>query len=183
MFLVSSAIYLVNHYQTFFFGNFKFESVIQLDLKSEKYTTEIWTKTAKEVLIDVVKSVETEDKFPIGITNSIGFPLNVNAAEHVFAALIARWFNFSSTGLNGFISIVNTGGKPEIDYHNYLAANPYILEPFHAQIWSKPRFVEALVPDFLIRSMDDSYTVVEIEKADDSIMTKTDAQRSASRPC
>ncbi|MBK8522464.1 MAG: DUF4263 domain-containing protein [Chitinophagaceae bacterium] len=47
-----------------------------------------------------------------------------------------------------------------------------MLEPFHAQIWSKPKFGESLIPDFLIRSMDNNYTVVEIEQADFSIMTK-----------
>ncbi len=132
----------------------------------------MYTKTAKETLIDVVKSVETKGEFPMGITNNFGFAINENAAEHVFAALIARWFNFSSAGLQAFSDLVNTAKRPEIDYQNFLIANPYILEPFHAQIWSKPKFGEDLIPDFVIRSMDNTYTVVEIEQADFPIMTK-----------
>jgi hypothetical protein len=144
-----------------------------LDISSKKYHVNDWTKTAKEVLIDVVKSVETEEKFPIGITNNIGFTTNENAQEHVFAALIARWFNFSSNGLKDFSDLLGNKGKGETDYQNFLVTNPYILEPFHAQIWSKPRFGESLVPDFLIRSMDNNYTVIEIEQPDFPIMTKS----------
>ncbi|MFN3300576.1 MAG: hypothetical protein ACK41Z_10295, partial [Sediminibacterium sp.] len=127
---------------SFIFSRFNLKSIIQLDLSNEKYKTNEWIKTAKKVLIDVVKSVETEEKFPIGITNNIGYSINENASEHIFAALIARWFNFSSTGLQAFSDLVYTSGKPEIDYQKFLTANPYILEPFHAQIWSKPRFGE-----------------------------------------
>lgn len=174
---INNSIRLLSHISSkalsnFFYSRFNLKSVIELDLSSDKYKTEEWTKTAKETLIDVVKSVEIEEKFPIGITSNLGFALNENAAEHVFAALIARWFNFSSTGLQAFFDLVNTTGRPEIDYQNFLISNPYILEPFHAQIWSKPKFGEDLIPDFLIRSMDNTYTVVEIEQADFPIMTK-----------
>ena len=149
------------------------ENVNKLDLSSEKYTTEDWTIAAKETLIQVVKSVEKEDIFPIGIVQNLGFGVNELAQEHIFAALIARWFNFSLFGLNNYLQLVNSKGKPEIDYQNFLKSNPYILEPFHAQIWSKPRFGEDLVPDFLIRSMDNSYIVVEIEQADFQILTNS----------
>ena len=74
-------------------------SIDLLDISNEKYKTNEWTKAAKEALIDVVKSVETKERFPMGITNNLGFAINENAQEHVFAALIARWFNFSSNGL------------------------------------------------------------------------------------
>lgn len=157
---------------SFMFSRFNLKSITELDLASEKYKTEEWTKVAKTVLIDLVKSVETETSFPIGITNNISFPVNENAVEHIFAALLARWFDFSPIGLHAFSKLVNTIGKSEIDYQKFLNANPYILEPFHAQIWSKPKFGEDLIPDFLIRSMDNTYTVVEIEQADFPIMTK-----------
>jgi hypothetical protein len=174
---INNATRLLSHISSkalsdFMYSRFNLKSVIELDLSNDKYKTEEWTKTAKKTLIEVVKSVETEQKFPIGITNNIGLSLNENAAEHVFAALIARWFNFSSTGLKSFFDLVNSTGRPEIDYQNFLIANPYILEPFHAQIWSKPKFGEELIPDFLVRSMDNTYTVVEIEQADFPIMTK-----------
>jgi len=147
-------------------------NVEMLNIFDEKYQKSEWTTVAKEVLIDVVKSVETNEKFPIGITVNMGFSTSEAATEHIFAALISRWFNLSSSGLKQFSDLLNSDEKQEIDLHNFLVSNPYLLEPFHAQIWSKPRFGEDLVPDFMIRSMDNSYTVVEIEKADVQIMTR-----------
>lgn len=159
----------LNH---FLFTRFNLENIRILDLGSDKYKTEEWVTAAKEILVDVVKSIEKDDIFPIGLVQSLSFPVNPITQEHMFAALMARWFNFNLHGLHSYIDLVNLEGRQEIEYQNFLKANPYILEPFHAQIWSKPRFGEQLVPDFLIRSMDNNYTVVEIEQPDFSIMTK-----------
>jgi hypothetical protein len=146
--------------------------VNMLDITSAKYKTDEWTTNAKEALVEVVMSVEENDPFPISIIQQIGFSKSTLASEHLFAALMARWFNFDAGGLKGFAQLIEKSDFPEIIFQNYLKANPLILEPFHAQIWSKPRFGEALVPDFLIRSMDNTYTVVEIERPDMKIMTK-----------
>jgi hypothetical protein len=147
------------------------ECIQKLDICSEKYQSEEWVMTSKEILVDLVKNIEKDENFPTGIISNLGFGNNELAKEHVFASLIARWFNFNSNGLENYINLVNTYNKEEIYYQNFLKSNPYILEPFHAQIWSKPRFGEDYIPDFLIRSMDNSYTVVEIEKPDFQILT------------
>jgi hypothetical protein len=156
----------------FIFVNLNLENIKILDLSSEKYKTEEFISTAKEVLIDVVKSVEKDDIFPIGMVLTLQLSMNEVAQEHMFAALMARWFNFSSHGLYSYMDLVSARGKGEAEYQNFLKVNPYILEPFHAQIWSKPRLGEELVPDFLIRSMDNHYTVIEIEQPDFPIFTK-----------
>jgi hypothetical protein len=156
----------------FLFSKFNFGSIKKLRLESDNYKNDEWVKTAKECLITLAREAEKEDKFPIGLMQNLGFSINEQAQEHMFAALMARWFSLDRNGIENYLELVNQKGKDEIDYQNYLKKNPYILEPFHSQIWSKTRFGESLVPDFLIRSMDDSYTVVEIEKADFQIMTK-----------
>jgi Domain of unknown function (DUF4263) len=149
----------------------KLECIEQLDLGSEKYKTDLLTLRAKEALINIAKSVEKDEAFPIGLTNHFSFTTNERVQEHLFASLMARWFNLSSFGIHGFNNLINRTDATEIDCHNYIKTNPYILEPFHAQIWSKPRFGEHFVPDFLIRAMDNSYTIVEIENPEFSIMT------------
>lgn len=154
------------------FSKFKYDSVQKLELESDKYKREIWVKTAKECLVNLAKEAEKGEKFPIGLMQNLSFSLNEKAQEHLFAALIARWFNLDKNGIDDYLSLVKESGKDEINYQNFLNINQYILEPFHSQIWSKPRFGESLVPDFLIRSMDNSYTVVEIEKPDLPILTK-----------
>lgn len=158
----------------FIFGKFNLPNIVYLDIDNSKFKTTEWKNAAKEILIDVVKSVEKEESFPASIMLNIGLGVtNDNAQEHVFAALIARWFNFSTSGLQSFSNLVSSKKKKEIDYQNFLKNNPYILEPFHAHIWSKPKLGENLIPDFVIRSMDNNYSVVEIEQADFPIMTKS----------
>lgn len=156
----------------FLFSKFNFDSIKSLELKSDRYKEAKWIITAKECLITLAREAEKDDKFPMGLTQNFGFSINEKAQKHIFAALMARWFNLDKNGIENYLELVNQEGKDEIEYQNFLKANPYILEPFHSQIWSKPRFGESLVPDFLIRSMDNSYTVVEIEKTDFLIMTK-----------
>ncbi len=150
-----------------------FENVQQLDLSSDKYLTEELVSTAKEVLIALIQSVEKENTFPMGIIHNLGWGANEIAQEHVFAALMARWFNFSPIGLDNYQKLVSNSKTTESEVHNFLKSAPYVLEPFHAQIWSKPKFGEKLIPDFLIRSMDNNYTIVEIEQPSFSIITKS----------
>lgn len=156
----------------FMFAKSNFESIKKLELDSEKYKKEDWVKTAKECLITLAREAENDDKFPLGLMQNLGFSTNEHAQEHMFAALMARWFKLDRYGIENYLYIVNKKGIDEIEYQNYFKKNPYILEPFHSQIWSKPKFGELLIPDFLIRTMDNSYTIVEIEKADLPIMTK-----------
>lgn len=142
-----------------------------LNLQSEIYKSDEWVSTAKDLLIEIVKSVEKDDAFPIGITNNFLYGYYQPAQEHIFAALLARWFNFNGGGIQSYWELIKSEAA-EIEYQNFLKSNPNLLEPFHAQIWSKPRFGEDLVPDFLIRSMDNTYTVVEIETPEQPIITK-----------
>lgn len=158
----------------FSFGKHNLPNVKYLDLKNDKFKTTEWKNAAKEILIDIVKSVETEESFPSSIMLNIGLgATNEFAQEHVFAALMARWFNFSNSGLKTFEKLVLSLNNKEIVYQNFLKSNPYILEAFHAQIWAKPKLGEILIPDFVIRSIDNNYSVVEIEQADFPIMTKS----------
>ena len=148
------------------------ECVKRLELDSDKYKSETWVTAAKDALINVVKSVERDDTFPIGLMNNLSSEFNPKVQEHLFAALVIRWFNISSNGIEEFNQLIKKTPIEEIECQNFLKTNPYILEPFHAQIWSKPRLGEELIPDFIVRSIDNSYTVIEIEKPDISIMTK-----------
>jgi len=157
----------------FGYGDFNLECIKVLDLKNNKYKSDDWVTFARESLITVVKSVEKEDMFPTSLLLHFVFNDHPIASEHRFAALVARWFNLNSQGIEAYKNIISKKDVEEIECHNFLKNNPYLLEPFHAQIWSKPRFGEELVPDFLIRSMDDSYTIVEIEKPSKKIMTKS----------
>lgn len=153
-------------------ASFNFESIKRLELNSEKYKADKWVKKSRECLILLAKESEKEDIFPLGLISNINIHYDDKVREHIFAALIARWFNLDPNGIDNYMNLIQKNGIHEIEYQNLIKKNPFLLAPFHAQIWSKPRFGESLVPDFLIRSIDDSYTVVEIERPDFPIITK-----------
>ncbi|MFN1218162.1 Shedu anti-phage system protein SduA domain-containing protein [Chryseobacterium kwangjuense] len=128
---------------------------------------------SRNVMVEIV-TAHQGDIFPIEFITALQLHYCPTAQEHIFIALISRWFKFNGSGLIQYHELINSSNTDnnELTFHNFIKENPFLLEPFHAKIWSKPRFGEALVPDFLIRSMDNSYTVVEIEQPGFSIMTR-----------
>jgi hypothetical protein len=95
-----------------------------------------------------------------------------NAITALYAALTSRWFGLNRSGINTFKMLLAEPGVSEEQVQTFLEINPYLLDPFFAEIWAKTRLGESLVADFLIRLMDNSYLVVEIEKPSDMIITK-----------
>jgi hypothetical protein len=128
---------------------------------------------SRNVMIQIITN-HLGDIFPVEFITALQLHYCPAAQEHIFIALISRWFKFSGSGLTKYYDLISSAdtNNNELIFHNFIKENPFLLEPFHAKIWSKPRFGEALVPDFLIRSMDNNYTVVEIEQPSCSIMTR-----------
>lgn len=127
--------------------------------------------SAREGLVEIVRAVEQDDMFPTGMITSLQFPTEPLVQQTYFAALVTRWFHFSKGGISEYLNLIRENHLEEV-YHSYIKSNDNILEPFATKIWSKPKFGEKLIPDFLIQSIDDSYTVVEIEKPTLNIITK-----------
>lgn len=100
----------------FLFSKFNFDSIIKLDLVSDKYKDDEWIIAAKECLITLASEAEKDDKFPIGLMQNLGFSINEQAQEHMFAALMARWFNLDKNGIENYLDLVNQNGKDEIIY-------------------------------------------------------------------
>ncbi|UEG53432.1 DUF4263 domain-containing protein [Mucilaginibacter daejeonensis] len=142
-----------------------------LNLEGNEFKSTSWVASAKNILLNITTSVDKASDFPIGLVTNLQKWDNPPAQHHLFAAMLLRWFNLNSYGLEQFKEVISRKSVSEEDCHTILKNNPYIIEPFNAQVWSKPRFGAKLVPDFLIRSMDDTYTVIEIEKPTDPILT------------
>lgn len=96
-----------------------------------------------------------------------------NAIAELYAALTSRWFGLSRSGFSELRMLLAEQSISEERIQLFLESHPHLLEPFFAEIWAKPRLGEFLVADFLVRLMDDSYLVVEIEKPSDMILTRT----------
>jgi hypothetical protein len=81
-------------------------------------------------------------------------------------------FRIDGRALNEFHYLLQKTDISEQEVHTYLVQNPFLLDPFYEHIWSKEPLGERLEADFIIRLMDDSYIVVEIEKPGDPILNK-----------
>lgn len=129
--------------------------------------------SAREGLIDIMRKMTHEDIFPIGLIQNLSFGMmdNKSVQEILFAAMMTRWFHFDKQGVENYLKLINQTHEEQA-YHSFLETNNFLLDPFSIKIWSKPKFGEVFVPDFLIRSMDNSYTIVEIEKPSLPIITK-----------
>lgn len=129
---------------------------------------------AKAALTQAVKKVEKEDKFPFSVLSALSMGwFSESAQEQIFGALIMRWFQLNPMSVDKYLEVITSREVGESECHKFLAANPYLIDPFYAEIWSKPRFGEKLQPDFVIRSIDNTYTVIEIEDPLKPILTKS----------
>jgi hypothetical protein len=145
-----------------------------LDLASNEFKKEKLKLKAQSALVDLTMIAEEGEKFTTNLAfSSAKASLIPEIQEPIFAALVMRWFHFNNLNIEAYKKLISGEDKQEIVYHNFLKQNTYLLEPFHSQIWSKPRFGELYQPDFLIKSIDNSYTVVEIEKPHLPILTKS----------
>lgn len=141
--------------------------------KIEKLKTEKIKIKAQSALIDLMHNVETEDKFPASlITGLTKTMFTKEAQEQYFAALVMRWFHFSNYSTEKYKDLIYKENLSEEVYHKFLKENPFLLEAFHSKIWSKPRFGELFQPDFVIKNIDNNYTIIEIEKPSLQIITK-----------
>lgn len=134
-------------------------------LESQKWKTETIRISAQSVLVDIMKGIEKETSFPLSAISSLFTSgLHNEVSEQIFSSLVMRWFKLNTQSIQKYNSLIEGEQFEEIKYHNFLKENPHLIEPFHSEFWSKPRFGEGLQPDFLFRLMDDNYVVVEIEK-------------------
>lgn len=144
-----------------------------INLKFKKLRSEKIKIKAQSLLIDLMQNIDIEEKLPVSLLTTLNtFSFSEEAQEQYFAALIMRWFHFNSYSTEKYKNLIYGEHVDEEVYHKFLIENPFLLEAFHTKIWSKPRFGELYQPDFIIKAIDNSYTIVEIEKPYQQIITK-----------
>jgi hypothetical protein len=151
----------------------------KLDLTNSRYKSEGFTQTAKRELSNFVINFEPEVPVPYDLISSLNLlairglqDQNTMAFYNLFFALTSRWFHLNKSGIENYYELIHEQGISEEDVQAYLTNNSYILDPFYAQVWPKAKLGEKLIVDFMVRLMDDTYIVVEIEKPSDPILTQ-----------
>lgn len=100
------------------------------------------------------------------------------AVRPLFMAMCARWLSVGPGTLSQYQELLNSNPKDEPAFHDFFEKHSQMLDPMVLDVWSKPDLHGAPEPDFLIRRIDGTYLVVEIETPAKILITKN-AQLSA----
>lgn len=154
----------------------------QLDLSSNEFRRKEFIQTAQSELVNLILDLPIGQAIDFDLVHTLymlglgtlhsndnrpNYPLN-----SFFTALNTRWLRYNEESITGFMEKIEDQNVSEEEIHKFLEGHPYILEPYHAKIWSKVRLGEGLVADFVVRTMDDNYLVIELEKPSDTILTQ-----------
>ena len=88
---------------------------------------------------------------------------NHSAIKNLSHALALRSVAVGPRVLAAYDDMLAETDDDEPIFHRFFEGHPLLLEPRAFQVWSKPDFHGKLEPDFMIRTYDNSYVVVEIE--------------------
>lgn len=160
----------------------------RIGIDSDKYKSAAFTELARQTLVRIAMDNPRAAHTILDNLSFMGFKAAIGAIKtelddkginvyegafnNMFCAFLGRWFGLNNKVLDSYAELISTPDVSEEQVHQYLAKHPNVLEPFYASLWSKVSLGESLQADFLIRLMDDSYVVVEIEKPTDAILNK-----------
>ena len=135
---------------------------------------------ARRHLHELVLSIEDDDDADLYAAIAL-FALAVQvdvAARNLIHALALRSIAISPKVLASYDHLLSASGDDEPVFQRFLEAHPLLLDPRAFQVWGQPDFHGRFEPDFILRTYDNSYVVVEIETPSKLLITQ-DNQVSA----
>ncbi len=120
--------------------------------------------SAHERLTRYVLALETDADAVRAVAHQLwGVDDDLGPARELFAALAARWLAVSHVTLDQFEALIRSSAGDEPAFQGFLEAHPQLLDPAAMMVWAQPNIVGAKSPDFVVRRIDNTYLVVEIE--------------------
>lgn len=120
---------------------------------------------ARANLNELMLSIDDDDDAALyaGISLQGLAVLNQSAIRHLSHALASRSMAVGPRVLTVYDRLLADRSDDEPTFHRFFESHPLLLDSRAFQVWSKPDLHGQLEPDFLIRTYDDRYLVVEIE--------------------
>lgn len=129
--------------------------------------------TARVKLNELALSFSSDDDaalyvaLPIPVLSS----LVPSAVKPLFLAMSTRWLSVGPATIAKYEELLRSASGEEPALHHFFEGHPELLDPMALDVWSKPNLRGAAQPDFVIRRMDDTYLVVEIETPGKTLVT------------
>ena len=123
------------------------------------------TLPARSHLNELMLSIEYDDDAVLYSATALqGLAiLDPDAAKNLSHALALRSVAVGPQVLNDYDALVIGTGDDESVFQRFFENHPLLLDPRAFQVWGRPDLHGRLEPDFVIRTYDNSYVIVEIE--------------------
>lgn len=138
-------------------------------------------REAARTLSQILLKIEEEDLLPFSLVQGLmkiamvqNFDPKSDFAELtalLFSGISMRILLGDRVHLSEFRTLVATGGLAEHDFQKFLTNHPFMIDPLFSQVWPEARLGESLRADFIIKRLDNSLLVVEIERPDTPFFT------------
>ena len=97
---------------------------------------------------------------------------DIEAVKHLSHALALRSIAVGPRILAAYDELLAGKGDDESISHRFFESHPLLLDPRAFQVWGKPDLHGRLEPDFIIRTYENIYVVVEIETPAKLLVTR-----------
>ena len=131
---------------------------------------------ARSRLHELVLSIEDdEDAALYAGTSMIGLAIqDPGATSNLIHALALRSVAVGPRVLAHYNELITGTGDNEAIFQRFFERHPLLLDPRAFQVWARPDFHGRLEPDFVIRTYDNNYVIVEIETPAKLLVTQQD---------
>lgn len=129
---------------------------------------------ARTQLHRLMLSIEDDDDAGMYVSTALmGLSLqDSDAVGNLSRALALRSIAVGPKILSKYDDLVTGSANDETLFQHFFESHPLLLDPRAVQVWAKPDFHGRLEPDFMVRTYDNKYVVVEIETPGKMLVTQ-----------
>ena len=130
--------------------------------------------SARSHLHELMLSIERDDDAGLYVSNSLNGLVfqDSSAIRSLSNALALRSIAVGPRVLAAYDELVTEESDNESVFQHFFEENPLMLDPRAFQVWGQPDFHGRLKPDFVIRTYDNNYVIVEIETPAKLLVTR-----------
>ena len=129
---------------------------------------------ARDQLRVLMLSIEDDDDVGIYVSTALMSlsMQNPSAISNLSYALAFRSVALGPRTLEQYDELMANKSNDEPAFQRFFEDHPLLLDPRAFQVWGQPDFYGKFEPDFVIRTYDNRYLVVEIETPEKLLVTK-----------
>lgn len=135
---------------------------------------------AKIALRDIIFKAKSDPDLAFNLFYALGTQINfldglstsANRRNLLIELIFERDLTINSNILNDFSLLLESSPEREEELHLFLFSNPILIDPLANEIRSKHELGDDFITDFVIRRLDDRYTLVEIERSNQKLFNK-----------